>query len=185
LHRPTLEEVEAMRIACVLGHGFEDSEFRVPYDKLKAAGHDVIVIGAKKGEKLEGKKGKETVEADAGIDESRPESYGALLIPGGHSPDHLRGDDRFVSFVRAFADKPVMAICHGPQLLLTADLVRGRTLTAWKTVQVDLRHAGANVVDREVCVDRNLVTSRKPEDLDAFVRESLRLLSNGASAHAR
>jgi protease I len=173
-----------MRIACVLSEGFEDSEFRVPYDKFKAAGHEVTVIGAKEGERIAGKKGKEAIQADASIDGVRSDSFDALFIPGGYSPDHLRADERFVSFARGFANKKVLAICHGPQLLITADMVRGRTLTAWKTVQVDLRHAGANVVDREVCVDKNLVTSRKPDDLEAFVRESLRLLTNGATAHA-
>ena len=170
-----------MRVACVLGDGFKDSEFRVPYDELKAAGHEVVVIGKKKGERIAGKDGKETVEVELGIDDARPESFGALLVPGGYSPDHLRADDRFVAFTRGFGSKPVLAICHGPQLLITADMVKGRTLTAWKTVQVDLRNAGATVVDREVCVDKNLVTSRKPEDVDAFVRESLKLLTNGAS----
>ncbi|HEX4340740.1 MAG TPA: type 1 glutamine amidotransferase domain-containing protein [Polyangiaceae bacterium] len=172
-----------MRIACVLSQGFEDSEFRVPYDKFKAAGHDVVVIGAKKGERLTGKQGKQSIDADTSIDDAKPESLGALFIPGGHSPDQLRADDRFVAFTKAFADKPILAICHGPQLLITADMVRGRTMTAWKTIQVDLRLAGANVVDREVSVDRNLVTSRKPDDLDAFVRESLSLMTNGAGAH--
>jgi protease I len=170
-----------MRVACVLGDGFEDSEFRVPYDELKAAGHEVVVIGAKKGERISGKGGKESVSAELGIDDARAESFGAVLVPGGYSPDHLRADDRFVAFARGFASKPVLAICHGPQLLITADMVKGRTLTAWKTVQVDLRNAGANVVDKEVCVDKNFVTSRMPDDLDAFVRESLKLLTNGAS----
>jgi protease I len=173
-----------MRIACVLSEGFEDSEFRVPYDKFEAAGHEVTVIAAKKGERLAGKAGKESIEADAGIDAVQSESFDALFIPGGYSPDHLRADDRFVAFVRGFANKPMLAICHGPQLLITADLARGRTMTAWKTVQVDLRHAGANVVDQAVSVDKNLVTSRKPDDLDAFVRESLRLMTNGVTAHA-
>jgi protease I len=183
LHDAPPKEVD-MRVACVLAEGFEDSEFRVPYDKLKAAGHDVVVVGATKDGKLEGKKGKEAIVADAAIDDVRPESFDALFIPGGHSPDHLRADPRFVEFVRGFRDKPVLAICHGPQLLITADMVHARTLTAWKTVQVDLRNAGAMVVDRDVCVDRNFVTSRKPEDLDAFVRASLLMLSNGARAYA-
>jgi len=174
-----------MRIACVLAAGFEDSEFKVPYDKLKAAGHEVVVIGAKKGERLEGKGGKESITTELAIDEARADSFGALLIPGGHSPDQLRGDPRFVTFTQGFADKPIFAVCHGPQLLLTAELVKGRKLTAWKTVQVDLRYAGATVVDQEVCVDRNIVTSRKPDDLDAFVRESLKLLSNGGTTQAR
>lgn len=173
-----------MRIACLLSQGFEDSELRVPYDELMRAGHEVIVIGAKKGETLKGKAGKESTVTDAAIDDVRAESFDALLIPGGHSPDRLRADDRFVAFTRAFATRPIFAICHGPQLLITAGMVKGRTMTAWKTVQVDLRNAGANVVDKEVCVDKNLVTSRKPGDLDAFVRESLRLLTDGRRLHA-
>ena len=173
-----------MKIACVLSAGYEDSELRVPYDRLKAAGHEVVVIGATKGEELAGKSGKDKITTDVGIDEVRPESFGALLIPGGHSPDQLRADPRFVAFTKAFGQKPIFAVCHGPQLLITADMVRDRTMTAWETIQLDLRLAGANVVDKEVVVDRNLVTSRKPDDLDAFVRESLKLLSNGAGAHA-
>ena len=173
-----------MKIACLLSEGYEDSEFRVPYDKLRAAGHEVTVIGAKKGETLKGKAGKESIDTDASIDEARPGSFDALLIPGGHSPDQLRADERFVAFTKAFAGKPIFAVCHGPQLLITADMVKGRTMTAWQTIQLDLKNAGANVVDKEVVVDKNLVTSRKPADLEAFVRESLRLLTNGKSAHA-
>jgi protease I len=173
-----------MRIACVLAEGFEDSEFKVPYDELKKAGHEVVVIGAEKGQKLEGKNGKVKTKADLGIDEASPEEFDALFIPGGHSPDQLRADDRFIEFTRAFAEKPIFAICHGPQLLLSADLVKGRRLTAWKTVQTDLKCTGADVVDEEVVVDGNLVTSRKPEDIPAFVRASLELLRRGADAHA-
>lgn len=174
-----------MRIACVLAEGFEDSEFKVPKSEFEKAGHEVVVIGAKKGEKIVGKQGKEKVKADLGIDEARPDEFEALFIPGGHSPDQLRADERFVDFVRAFADRPILAICHGPQLLLTADMVRGRRMTAWKTVQVDLRHAGAEVVDEPVVVDGQLVTSRQPDDIPMFVRESLELLRRGANAHAR
>jgi deglycase len=108
----------------------------------------------------------------------RPDEYDALFIPGGYSPDHLRLNPRVVSFTRAFfdADKPVFAICHGPQLLITARVVKGRTLTAWPTIQDDLRQLGAKVVDQEVAVDGNLVTSRKPDDIPAFIRESLKVL---------
>jgi len=163
------------RIACLLGPGFEDSEFKKPYDALKAAGFQVDVIGAKKGEKLEGDKGRETAKVDLAIDDAKPDDYVALLVPGGHSPDKLRADDRFVKFVREFeaTRRPLAMVCHGPQLLLTAGLAKGRTLTAWKTVQGDLRYAGANVVDREVVVDDNLITSRKPDDLDAFTAKIL------------
>jgi deglycase len=173
-----------MRIACILGDGFEDSEFRKPYDAFRGAGHEVIVIGEKAGQIIEGKKKKEKVKADQGIDRARPEDFQALFIPGGYSPDHLRADDRFVGFVRTFGRRPIFAVCHGPQILLTAQMVKGRTMTAWKTVQADLRAAGANVVDKEVVVDGNLVTSRQPSDLDAFSREALDLMAAGAGAHA-
>lgn len=174
-----------MRIACVVTNGYEDSELRVPYEEFRAAGHEVVVIGTKAGEKLEGKNGKDEIEVEASIEDVKPASFDALFIPGGHSPDQLRGDPRFVAFTKAFANKPIFAICHGAQLLLTADMVKDRAMTAWKTVQVDLKHAGAKVVDREVVVDGLLVTSRKPDDLEAFTRESLRLMSNGRVAGAR
>ena len=166
-----------MRIACVLAEGFEDSELRVPYDAYRAAGHDVTIIGDKQGTKLIGKKGKEVVAADKGIDDVKAEQFDALFIPGGHSPDALRADERFVAFTRGFGKKPIFAICHGPQLLISADMVSGKKMTAWHTVQLDLANAGANVADRDVVIDGNLVTSRKPEDLPAFNRASLELLA--------
>jgi protease I len=174
-----------MRIAALVGPGFEDSEFRVPFDRFRKAGHEVTVVGIKKGETLAGDKGHERTQVELAVTDARAEQFDALFVPGGHSPDFLRADDRAVEFVRSFGDKPIFAICHGPQLLITADMTRDRNMTAWKTIQVDLRNAGAKVVDKEVVVDRNLVTSRKPDDLDAFVGESLRLLENGrASARA-
>ncbi|HWE29995.1 MAG TPA: type 1 glutamine amidotransferase domain-containing protein [Polyangia bacterium] len=173
-----------MRIACVLAEGFEDSEFKKPYDAFRDAGHEVVIVGKKKGEKLEGKQGKEKTKADIGIDEARPDEYHALFIPGGHSPDMLRTEPKFVELTRAFADKPILAICHGPQLLMTAGMVKDRRMTAWKTVQVDLKYAGANVVDEEVVVDGNLVTSRRPDDIPAFIERSLEMLRQSAERHA-
>ena len=171
-------------VVCLLGQGFEDSEFRVPYDRLRAAGVKVDVVGAKAGEELKGYRGKETVRADRGIDEVRPDQYGALLIPGGYSPDHLRADDRFVAFVKAFeaTGHPIAAVCHGPQLLISAELVRGRTLTAWKTIQGDLRQVGAKVQDEPVVIDRNWITSRQPSDLEMFSEALLRALGKGVEA---
>jgi protease I len=158
------------RIACLLAEGFEDSEFRIPYDRLKQAGYLVEIIGVNAGQKLEGERKRETATTDFGIDEVQVADYRGLLIPGGYSPDKLRADERFVAFVKEFdrTGRPLAAVCHGPQLLLAAELQRGRTLTAWKTVQSDLRQAGANVVDEQVVVDRNWITSRKPDDLEAF-----------------
>ncbi|MFL5250699.1 MAG: type 1 glutamine amidotransferase domain-containing protein [Myxococcales bacterium] len=166
------------RIACLLGPGFEDSEFRLPYDALKNAGYQVDIISMKAGTELKGYKGKETVKSEKGIDEVRPDDYQAILIPGGHSPDQIRKDKKIVEFVKKFDSmkRPIAAVCHGPQLLLTARLVRGRTLTAWETVQGDLDQAGAIVKDQEVVVDQNWITSRKPEDLKAFSEAMLKAL---------
>ena len=159
-----------MKIACVLGQGFEDSEFRVPYDRLKEEGYQVDVIGLKAGEELKGYKGKEKVKVEKAIDQVKPDDYDALLIPGGQSPDHLRVDKRMVEFVKAFdrSGKLVAAVCHGPQLLIAAHLVKGRTMTAWQTIQDDLQQIGANVRDEAVVRDRNWITSRKPDDLKQF-----------------
>jgi protease I len=158
------------KVAILLGQGFEDSEFKVPFDRLKAEGLDVDIIGREAGEELKGDKGKVTTKATRSIGDARPQDYDALVIPGGHSPDKLRADERFVRFVKEFDDtkKPLAAVCHGPQLLITAGLVKGRTLTAWSTIQEDLRQIGAKVKDEPVVKDGNWITSRKPDDLQEF-----------------
>src|SRR3954464_11830819 len=177
-HHERRSDMAQGRIACLLGPGFEDSEFRVPYDALKNAGYQVDIISMKAGTELKGYKGKETVKSEKGIDEVRPDDYQAILIPGGHSPDQIRKDKKIVDFVKKFdaLKRPIAAVCHGPQLLLTARLVRGRTLTAWETVQGDLEQAGANERDREVAAAQNGTRSRKPEDLKAFSEAMLKAL---------
>ena len=167
-----------MKIACVLGPKFEDSEFKDPYEAFRAAGHEVTVVGLEAGAQLEGDKGKVKATIDKSLKDVKPDQFDALFIPGGSSPDKLRAHEDAVAFVKAFmrAGKPVFAICHGPQLLLSADEYKSHRMTAWKTIQGDLKRAGANVVDEEVVVDRNLVTSRQPSDIPAFIRESLKLL---------
>jgi protease I len=169
---------EKGKIACLLANGFEDSEFQIPCDWLSAAGYSVEIVGEKAGELLTGEKGRETALVDVAIDEVDVDDYEGMLIPGGYSPDKLRADDRFVEFVRAFdaTGRPLAAVCHGPQLLLTAELQAGRTLTAWPTVQGDLRQAGAHVIDRDVVVDDNWITSRKPDDLYAFTSKFVQRL---------
>ncbi len=169
-----------MRIACILDDLFEDSEFQKPYEAFREAGHEVVIVGVEAGKEVKGERGRVTARVEKSFAETRPEEYEALFIPGGYSPDRLRGHPQAVAFVRHFfeADKPVFAICHGPQILITAGVVRGRRMTAWKTIQFDLRLAGAEVVDEPVVVDRNLVTSRQPDDLPAFIRESLALLQS-------
>lgn len=157
------------KIAMLLDNDFEDSEFRVPFDRLRQAGHEVDVLGVDR-RTVKGKRGDEKVQIDALISERSPDQYDALLIPGGFSPDHLRTDEDAVRFVESFAkqDKPLAAVCHGPQLLIEAGVVKGRTLTSWPSVRTDLRNAGAEWVDREVVVDGGLITSRNPDDLEAF-----------------
>lgn len=176
-----------MKIACVLESMFEDAEFQQPYDAFRQAGNQVTIIGVQPGKELKGKKGTVTTKSEKGIDEVAPDQFDALFIPGGYSPDQLRNNPKMVQFTKAFfdQDKPVLAICHGPQLLITARVVKGRKLTAWATIQEDLRQVGANVVDQEVVVDGNLVTSRKPEDIPAFIRESLRVLGSVPALRTR
>lgn len=176
-----------LKVVCLLGQGFEDSEFRVPYDRLRSAGIAVDVVGAKAGEELKGYRGKETIRTDRAIDQIRAEDYAALLIPGGYSPDHLRADDRFVQFVKAFdrTGHPIAAVCHGPQLLISAELVRGRTMTAWKTIQGDLRQIGAKVKDEAVVIDRNWITSRQPSDLEEFSEALIDALGSSQEEEGR
>lgn len=163
------------RVAMVIGPDFEDSEFRVPYDALREAGHEVTLVGVKAGATVEGKNGKETAKVEQAAQPKDAAGFDAMAIPGGVSPDHLRIEKNVVEFVRAFAEtgKPIAAVCHGPQLLIEAEAVEGRTLTSWPSVRKDLENAGAEWVDREVVVDGNLITSRKPDDLPAFCKALL------------
>lgn len=176
-----------MKIACLLDSLFEDNEFQKPYDAFRQAGHEVTLIGTEAGKDLAGFHGKVKTRAERGIDDVRPEQFDALFIPGGISPDRLRANPEVVKFAQAMvqAGKPTFAICHGPQVLITADVVRGRRMTAWSTIQGDLHKAGAQVEDRDVVVDHNLVTSRKPDDIPAFVREALAMLAQPHAEPAR
>ncbi len=166
------------RIATVLASDFEDVEFTHPRDELTGAGHEVVVIGTDAGEKLTGKQGDARVAVDTTVDQVSVDEFDALLIPGGYSPDKLRLDDAIVSFTRQFVEsgKPVAAICHAGQLLVEAGVVDGRRMTGWPSVRTELRLAGADVVDEEVVVDGNLITSRNPGDLPAFSRTLLERL---------
>lgn len=159
------------RIAIPLAQDFEDSEFSVPYSRLKEAGHALVVFGKQAGETVKGKRGEESFTVEQTAQELSPSDFDALVIPGGFSPDHLRTDEQVVGFVRNFCQtgKPVAAICHGPQLLIEADAVAGKTMTSFASVRKDLENAGAKWVDQEVVEDGNLITSRNPNDLNAFV----------------
>jgi protease I len=166
------------RVAMPVGEDFEDVELTQPRTALTAAGHQVVMIGTRKGERVHGKRGQATTAIDCTAADVDPDEFDALVIPGGYSPDHLRTDKDMVAFVRRFAatDKPVAAICHGPQLLIEADAVEGREVTSWPSVRTDLENAGARWVDRAVVEDDNLITSRGPDDLPAFCEAILQRL---------
>ena len=163
------------KIAFVLDEMFEDSEIKVPYDAVRDAGHEAVVIGLEAGKKVTGKRGEESFPVELGPEDARAADYDALVIPGGYSPDKLRMNERIVALVRELAEagKPVAAICHAGWLLAEADVVRGRTVTSYPSIRTDLRNAGARWVDEEVVVDRNLITSRRPDDLPAFCKALL------------
>ena len=165
------------KVAFVLGADFEDSEFKVPYDRIREAGHKVTVVGSETKE-VKGKKGKEKFTPEATANDVDADQFDALVIPGGYSPDHLRTDDGIVSLVQKIygADKPVAAICHAGSLLIEADAVRGKRVTSWPSIRTDLINAGAKWEDSEVVEDGNLITSRKPDDLDAFCAAILQRL---------
>jgi protease I len=171
------------RVAFVVDELFEDSELKFPYDRVKEAGHEAVIVGLEKGKKITGKKGKVTITTDASIDEVRPDEFAALVIPGGYSPDKIRTNPTMVEFTRAIAQagKPVAAICHAGWMLAEADLVDGKTVTSFPSIKTDLINAGANWVDQEVVEDGNIITSRKPDDLEAFTKTLLSQLEQQAA----
>ena len=169
------------RIMFIVDSDFEDSEFRVPYDRVRQAGHKAVIVGIEAGKELKGKKGKETLTTEKAVKDVSVDQFDALVIPGGYSPDHLRMNPDMVERVRAFfeQDKPVAAICHAGWMLAEADIADGRTLTSWPSIKTDLINAGARWIDREVVEDGNLITSRKPDDLKAFSEALLRQIDQG------
>lgn len=167
------------RIAILIADMFEDCEYLQPAAAFRESGHDIVHIGLKSGENVTGKKEQTPVMIDAAAAEVDPADFDALFIPGGYSPDKLRTDADAVRFVRSFmeAGKPVFAICHGPQLLITACVLAGRKVTGWKSIIQDIANAGGIFTDREVVIDGNLVSSRNPQDLPAFSSACLEMLS--------
>jgi protease I len=166
------------RVAIVVDNDFEDSEFRVPYERLRRAGHEAVVVGREGGKALRGKAGKDEITTATSIRDVMPRDFDALVIPGGYSPDRLRTEPLMVDLVRQMFDagKPVAAICHAGSLLIEADVVDERTVTSWPSIKTDLVNAGAHWIDQDVVEDGNLVTSRRPDDLEAFSDAILRQL---------
>ena len=167
------------KIAVIIDDMFEDSEYTEPVKAFRDAGHEITHIGFKQGAEVKGKKEDTPVTIDCPVSEAKSADFDALLIPGGYSPDHLRTDNSAVMFTKQFMDdnKPVFSICHGAQLLISADVLRGKKATGWKSIKVDLKNAGAEYQDKEVVEEGNLITSRQPSDLPAFIKASLRKLS--------
>jgi protease I len=183
------QELVGVRVAVLATDGFEQSELLEPRKALEEAGAVTEVVSLKSGS-IKGwnhKEWGESVAVDKTIDAVDVRHYDALLLPGGvMSPDHLRMNDKAVSFVKRFFDakKPVAAICHGPWTVIEAGAAEGRTLTSWPSLKTDIENAGGAWVDREVVVDRNLITSRNPQDIPAFNREIAKLFGRTQSRAA-
>ena len=168
------------RVAMLVEEGFEDRELTGPLDALRAAGATVTIVGPTAGTEFQGKRGTAVVTSDIAAGGTRIEDFDALVIPGGHAPDKMRMRHAMVDLARdaMAAGKPVAAICHGPQLLISADALRGRTLTCWPSIAIDVKNAGGLYVDKPVVEDGNLITSRKPDDVPMFSEAIIRALSN-------
>ncbi|WP_176463710.1 MULTISPECIES: type 1 glutamine amidotransferase domain-containing protein [Shouchella] len=165
------------KVAVLVTDMVEEVELTDPVKAYEEAGHSVTLVNSNEDSKITGKNG-ETFKADKNVNDVKPEDFDALLVPGGFSPDMLRADPKNAEFAAHFMkeEKPVFAICHGPQFLVDTDLLKGHEVTSFVSVRKDLENAGATVVDKEVVVSRHLVTSRVPDDIPAFNKESLNLL---------
>ena len=177
-------KLSGKKVAFLATDGVEQSELSQPWDAVKAQGAEVVLVSLESGE-IQGmehdKKGK-TFKVDKTIDQASASDFDGLVLPGGVSnPDTLRTNEKAVEFVRDFfkQKKPVLSICHGPWMLVEADVLKGRTITSWPSLKTDIKNAGATWVDKEVCVDQGLTTSRNPDDLEAFCRKTVEELCEG------
>jgi protease I len=184
-----MPRISEARILIVASDGFEEWELFGPKQILEERGAEVV-LAAPKLEPIQATvhddPGK-TIRPDLTIDQANPDDFDALILPGGvRNPDHLRTNEDAIQLITDFADqgKPVAAICHGPWLLVEADLLRGKTATSWPSIRTDLRNAGANVVDEAVVTDGNIITSRNPDDVDAFTASVIDLVESAPDVTA-
>jgi protease I len=167
------------KIAILIEHNFEDSEFKIPYTALNKAGAEISVLGSRMNEEYKGKQGKETIKPDGTTTEARAEEFDMVVIPGGMAPDRMRTNMKTVRFVQDAANvgKLIAAICHGPQVLIEADLLRGRRATGFRAIRKDMENAGTLFSNEALVVDGNIITSRQPGDLPIFTAAILRRLN--------
>jgi protease I len=167
------------RVAILVEDEFEDRELTGPLEALRAAGAAVTIVGPTACARFNGKRGEAVVTSDASAGSVRMQDFDALVIPGGHAPDKMRMRHAMVDLARDAMEtaKPVAAICHGPQLLISAVTLRGRTLTCWPSIAIDVKNAGGLYVDKPVVVDGNLITSRRPDDVQVFSEAIIKALS--------
>ncbi len=178
-----MEKLKGKKIAILATSGFEESELFEPKNVLEKSGADVTVVAPEKGKIKAWKHGNwsKDINVDITIDDAMDKGYDCLVLPGGViSPDKLRRSSKAVDFVKRFFEKKklVAAICHGPQLLIEAEVVKGRTMTSFSAIKKDLQNAGASWIDSEVVVDDNLITSRNPGDLEAFNNKIIEKLAS-------
>lgn len=172
---------EQKKVAILVEQGFEDSEFKIPHTAMQQAGAKVSVLGSRMNEEYRGKQGKVSIRPDGTPTEARAQNFDAVIIPGGNAPDKLRTNPNAVRFVQEAAalGKLVAAVCHGPQLLIEADLLRGRRASGFISIRKDMENAGATYVDEPLTIDGNSITSRQPGDLAIFTTAILsRLMLN-------
>jgi len=177
-------DIQGKKVAILVADGFEQSEYEVPKRELEKAGAITTTVSIKDGEvkSWTNKNWGKSVKVDLAIDEADCDDFDALVLPGGvMNPDTLRQNEKVVDFVRDFFDsgKPVSAICHGPWILIDAEVVEGRRMTSYKSLKADLENAGADWSDESVVVDNGLVTSRFPDDLPNFCRKMIEEISEG------
>ena len=178
-----MPSIPSARVLIVATDGFEEWELFGPRQILQQRGADVVLASLKRDPiqaTIHDDPGK-TIRPDLTVDDASADNFDALILPGGvRNPDQLRLHGNVIALIRAFAEqgKPVAAICHGPWLLVEADLLRGRTATSWPSIRTDLRNAGANVVDEAAVTDGNIVTSRKPDDVEAFTNALIDLIED-------
>ena len=166
------------RIAILVEEDFEDSELMEPLRAMKDAGARVVIVGSGSKTSYKGKRGSAVIKADATADKVNHGDFDAVIVPGGYAPDRMRLYQPMIDLVKKIHDngKLIAAICHGPQLLVSADVVRGKRITSWPSIAADLKNAGAIWSDEPVVRDGNLITSRKPADLPKFIKTVVKAL---------